>query len=88
MNHKVTIITTGEFILLSVLAESEKPLSWEELYEIKESLFPDKVFIEIYPLKKNVINQVNQRHLYHVNDFNPPCLTDLENVTNYNLIEP
>ena len=78
-----TITITDDYILLSVSAPDDKPLSWETLQATKERIFPTLVFIEIYPSSQNIVNNANQRHLYHIRGLELPCLTQLENVTNY-----
>lgn len=83
----ITQITTPKYILLSVLSDNDDPISWETLQKIKEDMFPGKVFFEIYPAKNNVVNNVNQRHLYYVHGLELPCLTELEFEENYILHE-
>ena len=40
----------------------------------------------VYPKNINVINVVNQRHLYHVYGLELPCLTHLEDEVNFEII--
>jgi hypothetical protein len=83
MNTTEVITVTDEFILLSIMAPDEHPLSWEQLQSIKERIFPGITFVEIYPSSHKVVNNANQRHLYHIRGMKLPCLSDLEMVGNY-----
>ncbi len=83
----ITEIKTPKYILISVLSDNDDPISWEKLQSIKEDRYPSLVFFEVYPSRNNVVNNVNQRHLYHVPNLELPCLTELEFEENYNLHE-
>ena len=82
---KETIITTDQYILLTITPDSEKSLSWEEIQVIKDRIFPKMAFIEIYPDHNCIVNNVNQRHLYHVRGMKLPCLTELSLVEQYKI---
>ncbi len=79
----ITEIKTPKYILLSVLSDNDDPISWEILQSIKEDRYQGKVFFEVYHAVRNVVNNVNQRHLYHVPNLELPCLTELEFENNY-----
>jgi hypothetical protein len=79
----ITEIKTPKYLLLSVMSDNDDPISWEKLQSIKEDRYPGKVFFEVYPSSKNVVNNVNQRHLYHVPKLELPCLTELELEQNF-----
>jgi hypothetical protein len=79
----ITEIKTPKYTLLSVLSDDDIPISWEKLQSIKEDRYPGMIFFEVYPSNKNVVNNVNQRHLYHVPNLELPCLTELEFEENY-----
>lgn len=63
--RRVVISEGKEFIHLAITLEREEIASWEDLQSIKDRLFENLVFIEVYPKKKRVINYANVRHLFH-----------------------
>ncbi len=87
MNTTEVITVTDDFILLSIMAPDDKPLSWEQLQSIKERIFPGITFVEIYPSSNKVVNNANQRHLYHIREMKLPCLSDLELIDKYSVYQ-
>ena len=62
--HKVRVYSNR----LAIWRKDGNKLGWEELQTIKESIIPDKVAIEIYPLKNDVVNKRHTRHLWFSDD--------------------
>lgn len=41
-----------------------KIISWETIQKIKNMFYPDKVFVEYYPKRDDVVNLGNIRHIW------------------------
>lgn len=79
---EIVIAENKNYVYISIDPKNDKPLSWEEIQEIKDKFCPDLEFIEVYPRKDRIINKANIRHLFHVKKlvepFRLPRLSDLE----------
>lgn len=53
---------------LAIWRKDGKPLTWDELQEVKEILWEGELAIELYPKEEDVINIKNTRHLWKLDD--------------------
>jgi len=51
---------------LAIARLDEGRLTWEEVQKVKEHFWCDRVAIEVYPAKANVVNLRHTRHLWWV----------------------
>ena len=80
------IVETEKYILISIEFSEGYKAGWEELQKEKNKTHSKEIFVEIYPLQENVINNANVRHLYCIKGFKGlPDLRNLENETNYKI---
>lgn len=79
---ELVLAENKKYIYISIDPKNDRPLSWEEVQEIKDKFCPNLSFIEIYPERHNIINKANIRHLFHIKcGFKVPKFSDLEDET-------
>ena len=79
MVTKYHIAETEKYIYICLTAVNDEPLSWEEIQKIKDKHFPNLDFVETYPKEISIINNANERHLWHYKDKREvPYLFELE----------
>ena len=86
MNEKISIIETEKYIYISIEFSTNKSIGWNKLHALKNDLYPNLVFIEVHPVKGNLVDNANVRHLYHLKNIEVPDLRDLSLVENYKVI--
>jgi hypothetical protein len=75
---KIIISENHTYISIHISRNKKKSLSWEKLQKIKDSFFENLDFVEVYPTKKEIVNNANVRHLIHIKNWICPKLADLE----------
>ena len=72
-------------ITLHLISNNEKSLSWEEIQGYKDRFYPNKLFVECYPIKSDIVNKANERHLIHIKglDISFADVTQLDGEINY-----
>ena len=75
---EVTISECVDFIYITMSSALQDSLPWEQIQDIKDSRYPDLVFVEVYPRRKDVINKANVRHLFHIKGGETPDLAMIE----------
>ena len=76
---QIVIAENEKHIYLGVDPQNETSLTWEQMQDIKDEYFPNLGFIEVFPVKSEIINKANNRHLFHLKNSEIPSLSDLEN---------
>jgi len=75
---EVVVSENENFISIHITQPEGKSLSWEELQSIKDDLYKDLDFIEVYPKENEIINNANERHLIHIKGWVCVKMGDLE----------
>lgn len=78
----------GYGIYITVEGNEERVFSWEELQHIKDELFPNLGFVEVYPPSNDVINNGNVRHLFHRYGESLPNISDIERECETDFFDP
>lgn len=65
MEIRITTSESENYISIHIEQLKNTSFSWEQLQSIKDKLFPNTPFFEIYPPKNLIINKANERHLVY-----------------------
>lgn len=75
----ITVAESKELIYIAIeLINSDRSMGWEEIQNIKDRYYPDVEFVEIYPKTKDIVNNANVRHLFHIRGALIPSLGMVE----------
>ena len=74
----IIISESRKYIVITCQLKKDVVMSWEEIQKVKDKLYPNKDFIEIYPKQNEIINKANERHIVHQKGVVIPKMEDFE----------
>ncbi len=63
----------GNIELIISMLDNKEIQSWDELYQLKNKYIGDDKFaIEVFPIKTELVNYSNSRHLFYIKNLEIP----------------